>query len=299
MWHQLEPTQAHIAYALIGVISLFFSLFSLILKEKLFVGEAIIGTIFGILVGPDVLNWFNPSDWITDVDHLTLELSRIILIIQLFATGVELPPKYMQRHFRSVSIVLFVSMIGGWLILALCVWGLFHNIGFTFSDSLLVGATFVATDPVLAGAIVGKSKFAERIRPDIKDLIQSESGCNDGLAFPFVTLSINLVLNKPNNTHAGEIIKDWFLVGILYQCALGTILGVIIGYIGMKGVILVKEKNWIDTESYLVFYIALSLICTGVGSMLGCDDLLLSFAAGCAFNWTGDFTVFVKLRLLI
>ncbi|GMG39371.1 unnamed protein product [Ambrosiozyma monospora] len=58
----------------------------------------------------------------------------------------------------------------------------------------------------------------------------------------------------------------------------------------MKGVILVKEKNWIDTESYLVFYIALSLICTGVGSMLGCDDLLLSFAAGCAFNWTGDFS---------
>ncbi|GME83288.1 unnamed protein product [Ambrosiozyma monospora] len=181
-------------------------------------------------------------------------------------------------------------MIGGWLILALCVWGLFHNIGFTFSDSLLVGATFVATDPVLAGAIVGKSKFAERIRPDIKDLIQSESGCNDGMAFPFVTLSINLVLNRPNNEYAGEIVKDWILIGILYQCLLGTLFGACIGYVGMKGVILVKEKKWIDTESYLVFYIALSLICTGVGSVLGCDDLLLSFSAGCAFNWTGYFS---------
>ncbi|ODV83747.1 hypothetical protein CANARDRAFT_29733 [[Candida] arabinofermentans NRRL YB-2248] len=288
MWHQLEPTSAHIAYVLIGTLLLAFSLISLIAKEQLFVGEAIIGTLFGCLIGPHVFNWFNPFDWTSDVDGLTLELSRLILVIQLFSCGAELPPKYMLRHFRSLNIVLFGAMIFGWLILSLMVYALFNVIGFSFSDSMLVGATFVATDPVLAAAIVGKSKFAERIRVDVKNLIQAESGANDGLAFPFVTLSINLVINRPNNVHPGEIIKDWILVGILYQCALGIVIGSVIGWCGRNAVKFVRRKRWIDLESSLVFYVALSLICTGLCSILGCDDLLASFSAGCAFSWGGN-----------
>ncbi|KAG7861031.1 hypothetical protein KL939_001598 [Ogataea angusta] len=288
MWYQLEPTQAHIAYVLIGAVSVIFSLVSLVFKEQLFIGEAIVGTFFGCVVGPHVLNWFNPSHWTNNVDNLTFELSRLILVIQLFATGAELPPKYMWKHVRSLNLVLFGAMIYGWLILSLFVWLIFQSVGLNFSDSLLVGSTFVATDPVLAAAIVGKSKFAERIRADVRNLIQAESGSNDGLAFPFVTLSINLILNRPDNTHAGRIVKDWILVGILYQCAFGVLFGIVIGSLGRYSYLFSRKQRWIDNESSLVFYVGLSLIITGLASILGCDDLLASFSAGCAYSWGGQ-----------
>ncbi|KAH3671554.1 hypothetical protein OGAPHI_000257 [Ogataea philodendri] len=288
MWYQLDPTNAHVAYVLVGTISLVFSLLSFVLRQQFYIGEAIFGTIFGCIIGPHALDWFNPSKWTSNVDELTFELSRLILVIQLFATGAELPPRYMLDHARSLNLVLFGAMVYGWLILSLIVWAVFHSIGLKFSDSLLVGATFVATDPVLAAAIVGKSKFAQRIRADVRNLIQAESGANDGLAFPFVTLSINLIINRPDNVHAGTIIKDWILLGILYQCALGVVLGVTLGWVGRKSYVMARANQWMDNESSLVFYVALSLIITGLASVLGCDDLLASFAAGCTFSWKGQ-----------
>ena len=78
---------------------------------------------------------------------------------------------------------------------------------FTFNDGLLVSACVTATDPVLAAAVVGKGKFAERVPGHLRNLLSAESGCNDGMAFPFIFLSLNLIIHSG---HAGEIVKDWF-----------------------------------------------------------------------------------------
>src|SRR5271155_1778534 len=44
-------------------------------------------------------------------------------------------------------------------------------------------------------------------------------------------------------------------------------------------------RRLIDRESFLSFYFVLAIFCAGVGTLLGTDDLLVSFAAGCAFTW--------------
>ena len=44
-------------------------------------------------------------------------------------------------------------------------------------------------------------------------------------------------------------------------------------------------RRLIDRESFLSFYFVLAIFCAGVGTLLGTDDLLVSFAAGCAFAW--------------
>jgi len=52
----------------------------------------------------------------------------------------------------------------------------------------------------------------------------------------------------------------------------------------------------IDRESFLSFYFVLAIFCAGVGTLLGTDDLLVSFAAGCAFTW--EYTPYPKITLI-
>ncbi|KAH3673587.1 hypothetical protein WICMUC_003584 [Wickerhamomyces mucosus] len=283
VWDHLNVDSAHIAYAVIGVFSAVFSLLSLFVKEKLYIGEATVAAIVGLIVGPYCLKWFTPTEW-GNSDYITLELSRIVLCLQIFAVAVELPKKYMMRHWVSVFMLLVPVMTWGFLIVGLFTWILIP--GLDFAQSLVISACITATDPVLAAAVVGKGKFAQRVPGHLRNLLSAESGCNDGMAFPFIYLGINLVVHRG---HAGEIIKDWIAVSILYECLFGCLLGVIIGYCGRHSIKFAERKGLIDRESFLAFYIVLALMCAGFGSMLGVDDLLVSFAAGAAFSWDGWF----------
>lgn len=253
------------------------------MKEKLYIGEATVATIMGLILGPHCLDWINPLAW-GNADHITLEICRIVLCIQIVAVAVELPRKYMKKHWVSVAILLLPVMTCGWLVVGLFIWILIPN--FNFLSALLVSACVTATDPVLAAAVVGKGKFAERVPGHLRNLLTAESGCNDGMAFPFIFLSLYLIIY---DGHPGEIIKHWFTLTILWECFFGVILGVTLGYLLRKALFYAERWNLIDRESFLALFVFLALTCAGVGSMLGVDDLLVSFAAGTAFGWNGDF----------
>lgn len=283
VWEHLDVSKAHVAYACVGVFSSIFSLVSLFVKEKLYIGESTVAGIFGLIVGPVCLDWFNPLKW-GNSDSITLEITRIVLCLQIFAVAVELPRKYMLKHWLSVALLLVPVMTVGWLIIGLFVWIIIP--GLNFSASLLISACITATDPILAQSVVS-GKFAQRVPGHLRNLLSAESGCNDGMAFPFIFLSMNLILHPGN---AGEIVKDWICVTLLYECLFGCILGIFIGYIGRRAIRFAEEKNIIDRESFLAFYVVLSFCCAGFGSILGVDDLLVSFAAGTAFAWDGWFS---------
>nr|O42701.1 RecName: Full=Na(+)/H(+) antiporter 2 [Zygosaccharomyces rouxii]BAA24268.1 Zsod22p [Zygosaccharomyces rouxii] len=281
-WSQLEVTKAHVAYSCVGIFSSIFSLVSLFVKEQLYIGESMVASIFGLIVGPHCLNWFNPLSW-GNTDSITLEISRILLCLQVFAVSVELPRKYMLKHWVSVTMLLVPVMTSGWLVIALFVWILVP--GLNFPASLLMGACITATDPVLAQSVVSGT-FAQKVPGHLRNLLSCESGCNDGLAIPFVFLSLDLLLYPGRG---GQIVKDWICVTILWECIFGSILGCIIGYCGRKAIRFAEGRHIIDRESFLAFYLILALTCAGFGSMLGVDDLLVSFFAGTAFAWDGWF----------
>lgn len=240
-------------------------------------------TIAGLILGPHCLGWFDPVTW-GNTDEITLEICRIVLCIQIVAVAVELPRKYMKKHWLSVAILLLPVMTCGWLVVGLFVWILIPH--FDFPSALLVSACVTATDPVLAAAVVGKGKFAERVPGHLRNLLTAESGCNDGMAFPFIYLSLGLITYKG---HPGETIKDWVLLTVLWECFFGTLLGVFLGYTLRKAVTFAEGKKLIDRESFLAIFVFLAFNCAGIGSMLGVDDLLVSFAAGTAFGWNGAF----------
>ncbi|KAL4903292.1 hypothetical protein BDW74DRAFT_54085 [Aspergillus multicolor] len=283
-WDHLDIDKPHLAYMILGGFTGLFMLCSLFVKEKLYIGEATVATICGIIFGPHAANLFNPIEW-GNVDKITLECSRIVLVVQCFAVGVELPKAYMERHWKSVILLLLPVMTWGWLITSLFIWWLIEPL--TWLEALVCAACVTATDPVLASSVVGKGKFAKRVPRHLRDLLSAESGCNDGMAFPFIYLSYYILHLRPD---AGAVSLHWFCITILYECVFGGIFGFTIGYAARHAIRFAERKQLIDRESFLVFYFVLALFCAGSGSLLGMDDLLIGFAAGVGFSNDGWFT---------
>ena len=283
-WDHLSVTKPHLVYVILGGFTSLFMLCSSVIKERLYIGEATVATLCGIIFGPHAADLIDPATW-GNVDLITLEFSRIVLVVQCFAVGVELPRAYMEKHWRSVTFLLIPVMTFGWLVTSLFIWGLFHT-HLNWLDSLCIAACVTATDPVLASSVVGKGKFAKRVPKHLRDLLSAESGCNDGMAFPFVYLAIYLIRYRPD---ASKVAYHWICYTILYECLFGTIYGVVIGYAARRAIRWAHEKDLIDRESFLVFYFVLALWCAGTGSLLGLDDLLVGFACGVGFSNDGWF----------
>ncbi|PLB37045.1 Na+/H+ antiporter Nha1 [Aspergillus candidus] len=283
-WDHLDIDKPHLAYMILGGFTGLFMLCSLFVKEKLYIGEATVATLCGIIFGPHAANLFNPLSW-GNVDKITLECSRIVLVVQCFAVGVELPKAYMERHWKSVIMLLVPVMTWGWLITSLFIWWMAEPLSWV--ESLVCAACVTATDPVLASSVVGKGKFAKRVPKHLRDLLSAESGCNDGMAFPFIYLSFYILRYA---SHPSELALHWFCISILYECVVGAIFGLSIGYLARHAIRLAERKGLIDRESFLVFYFVLAVFCAGSGSLLGMDDLLIGFCAGVGFSNDGWFT---------
>lgn len=283
-WDHLDIDKPHLAYMILGGFTGLFMLCSLFVKEKLYIGEATVATLCGIIFGPHAANLFNPHEW-GNIDKITLECSRIVLVVQCFAVGVELPKAYMERHWKSVSLLLIPVMTWGWLITSLFIWWLVPPLNWL--EALVCAACVTATDPVLASSVVGKGKFAKRVPKHLRDLLSAESGCNDGMAFPFIYLSFYIYHYRPQ---VGEVWLNWFCITVLYECILGAIFGFTIGYVARHAIKLAERKGLIDRESFLVFYFVLAVFCAGSGALLGMDDLLIGFACGVGFSNDGWFT---------
>ncbi|KAF2396867.1 hypothetical protein EJ06DRAFT_174476 [Trichodelitschia bisporula] len=283
-WEHLEVNRPHLVYIILGGFTSLFMLCSSVFKERFYIGEATVATICGIIFGPLAANLINPDDW-GNTDQITLEFCRIVLVVQCFAVGVELPKSYMEKHWKSVTMLLIPVMTFGWLMTSLFVWWLFRS-HLNWLDSLAIAACVTATDPVLASSVVGKGKFAKRVPKHLRDLLSAESGCNDGMAFPFIYLAIYTIRYKHEPSH---LALHWFCYTILYECVFGAIFGVVIGYAARRAIRLAHERDLIDRESFLVFYFVLALFCAGSGSILGMDDLLIGFACGVGFSNDGWF----------
>lgn len=287
-FHPFEVNAVHLTYAFLGGFVVLFGMFSLFIKERAYIGEAVIATVFGIIIGPEALNLFNPNGWgggenAEVTNEITLEVTRVVIAIGVFAIGVELPKAYMRRHWKSIAFLLGPAMVWGWMISALLIWALIPHMHFL--TALAIAACVTPTDPILAQAVVG-GKFADKHVPaHIRHILVAESGCNDGAAFPFLYLALYLILDAND----GYAVGQWFYITWLYEVALGITIGTLVGFIARKLMKFSESRGLIDRQSFVAQYISMAVLTIGLTTLLGSDDLLAAFACGTAFAWDGFF----------
>lgn len=88
------------------------------LYSQLYINEVVLGTAFGIIIGPHCANAFDPRSWGTSTNTITLEIMRVVLATGLFAIGVELPQSYLADHAKGLLIMVVPTMAFGWVVIA-------------------------------------------------------------------------------------------------------------------------------------------------------------------------------------
>lgn len=209
---------------------------------------------------------------------------RVCIALSVFSVGVELPKKYLWKHWRTIFMLLGPVMLWGWLITGLLIWALIP--GIDYLAALMIAACVSPTDPILAQAVVGGPWAEKHVPAHIRHMLQCESGCNDGAAFPFLFLAYFLTVNRGE---VGFPVGKWFYQTIAWEIIFGTFLGAVIGYLARKLIRMSEKYKLVDRESFVVQYLCLAIASMGLTVLVGSDDLLAAFACGSAFAWDGWF----------
>jgi len=133
--------------------------------------EVLLGTGFGILMGPLGAGVIDPRSWSNET---TLEIMRFVLVTGLFVSGAELPRSYLYKHSKSMLVMVIPTMAIGWVIVAgessisafACpshpagsglLKALFSR--FDLVTCLVIAACLTPTDPAICAAIIGMLEY--------------------------------------------------------------------------------------------------------------------------------------------
>ncbi len=153
--------------------------------------------------------------------------TELVVILSLAGAGLRLDRRPGWKAWRSVWLLLAIAMplsiaalalLGGWAM------------GLPIASAILLGAVLAPTDPVLASDVqVGKPN--EEAEDDVRFALTAEAGTNDGLAFPFTYLALAVAAAASAGT-LGETdwLLNWFGFDFVYRIAVGTVVGIGIGW---------------------------------------------------------------------
>jgi len=225
--------------------------------------------IIGVVLGVYGLNWLP----IRPGDEAIRVLTEITLALLLFADASTIDFSRL-RHDAGMPL----RLLGGGLPLtmalgALIAWLFFPTQGLGFA--LLLAAILAPTDAALGLPIFINPNVPGRIRR----ALNVESGLNDGIATPFVTLFIALAVAEE-----GALPTGGWLSGALMQLALAVIVGTAVGVVGGKLLELAHERK-LTYGAPLQFAVLALALAAYLGSIaLGGNGFVAAFIAGIVFG---------------
>ncbi|KAI1912014.1 hypothetical protein LOZ53_002315 [Ophidiomyces ophidiicola] len=306
----LDLSELNIVLSVLGGFILLYGVISSKIKNVWYLGEALPAVVFGIILGPIASKFIEAQKWGVGApdqqNAITLGITRVVIGVQLVIAGFQLPAKYQMSRWKEMLICLIPIMTIMWLCTTGCI--LLTVPKLTLLTALVIGSCVTCTDPILSQAIA-KGPFADKfVARDLREIISSEAGANDGFGFPFLMLATYLIryANVPGagenhklHTRSGEIgrlgggvgkaLQMWVVETWLYIVLMSVAYGAIFGFASCKILKFCLKRRWIDNESYLLWPSAMGFFIVGTCGALGTDDLLACFVAGNALNWDGGY----------
>jgi NhaP-type Na+/H+ or K+/H+ antiporter len=226
--------------------------------------------ITGAIVGPHGLGWMSIGLDTPDVETLT----ELTLALLLFADAASLDFNQVKEDTKMPGRLLFVAFPLVVLVGALIGYLLFpeEKIGF----ALLIGAILAPTDAALGLPIFNNRRVPVRIRR----ALNVESGLNDGLATPLVTLFIALTIEELGSGQQG----NWLISAaseIMIAVSVGIALGLLCGWLFAHAV----RKNWTSNVARQIGNPALALLVFFVTKALGGNGFVAVFVGGIFFGF--------------
>lgn len=193
-------------------------------------------------------------------DDLVGSFAELALFAVLFSDGMKVGIRELHSAWRLPGQALVIGLPMTLLITALLGR---YVAGLGWAESFLLGAALAPTDPVFAAAIVGREDIPFRLR----NLLNVESGLNDGLALPIVIILLSVV--------NGNGIDGATLIG---EVALGVFIGVAVPWAALK----LEATRFFSASAIYepLNAFAIGLIVLALASLTHANEFLAAFAAG-------------------
>ena len=222
----------------------------------------------GLILGPHVLGLlpFSLSS------KTILTVTELTLALLLFADASTIRLRDVEGDAslpsRLLAIGLPLTIIAG----ALAAHFLLPGVGWALAA--LIATILAPTDAALGLAVVTNRVVPVRIRR----ALNVESGLNDGIATPFVTLFIAVVAAEENiGQHA------WALEA-LKEISLAVVAAVVVGFVGGKLLVYAKERGWTSEVAEQIAILALALLAYEGSVAIGGNGFVAAFGAGIVFG---------------
>ncbi|MGW7361780.1 cation:proton antiporter [Streptomyces sp. NPDC054802] len=227
--------------------------------------RTILSTSFLFLVGGALV-----SDGFFGLIHITADsaivsvTADLALFAVLFTDGMHVSFPKLRANWkhpaRALGLGMPLALVGVALITHFLV-------GLDWTTSFLVGAVLAPTDPVFASAIIGRKEVPSRLR----QLLNVESGINDGLALPVV-----LILIAAAGPTAGHAESSLGMIGL--ELGLGLAFGIVLPLL-VVGLLRFKLLG-AEPKLQPLLLLAIGVILYGLCHLTHANPYLAAFSAG-------------------
>lgn len=200
-------------------------------------------------------------------------LAEATLVLLLFTDAIRIDLRALRRHaqipFRLLIVGLPLTVVAG------TVGALAVLPGLSFAEALVLGAVLAPTDAALGQAVITD----ERVPAKLRQALNVESGLNDGLIAPVVTVAVGLAAMGGQNESAGDIAA--FVVEAI---GFGVVIGAAIGWLGGKALSWSADRGWVDGVFRQLVTLAIGVAAFTAAQAVDGNGFIAAFVAGLAFG---------------
>jgi sodium/hydrogen antiporter len=209
----------------------------------------------------------------SDLDsETTLVITELTLGVLLFADAATVRLREVEGDARLPVRLLLVGLPLTIVLGTIAAKVIFPQAG--WAVAALVATILAPTDAALGLAVVTNPVVPARIRR----ALNVESGLNDGIATPFVTLFLTLVLAEEGLGSGGWAAEAAKEIGLALVAA------VAVGVLGGKLLMVVRRRGWTSATSEQLVVLALSLLAYVGAVAIGGNGFVAAFVGGLLFG---------------
>ena len=224
-------------------------------------------TSVGLVVGDAGLGWFDLG---LEGEAVSI-LVEATLVLVLFTDAIRIDLRKLRTESRFPVRLLGIGLPLTLLLGTGAAWLLFPTL--TLTEAALLAAVLTPTDAALGQAVVSDRRLPVRLRQGLN----VESGLNDGLMVPVVTVALALAASEAGGTGGwGELVAR--------QIGFGLLCGVSMGAIGGRVLHVRAVADRVEGVYRQLATIALAAGAFASADLLGGNGFIAAFTAGLAFG---------------
>jgi NhaP-type Na+/H+ or K+/H+ antiporter len=201
-------------------------------------------------------------------------LAEATLVVVLFTDAIMIRLPQLQREIaipaRLLGVGLPLTIVAGTAVGALL-------LDVSLWEAALIAAILAPTDAALGKAVVTDERIPGRIR----QALSTESGINDGVVLPVVTLFLALAIATGSEDPESSV--HWLRYAA-EQIGFAVLVGAVLGAVGGRAVDHAVRAGWMDGLFRQLSTLAIGVAAFAVSHLVGGNGFIAAFVAGLAFG---------------